>query len=52
MYNWKQWRYPRTKIKHLAAMVVNLDTAVKHAISRKKYLRMSGTPAIRFAMTN
>jgi len=52
MCYWKQWRYPRTKIKHLVALGVTLDMAVKHAISRKKYWRMSGTPALRFAMTN
>jgi hypothetical protein len=52
MCYWKQWRYPRTKIKHLVALGVTLDMAVKHAIRRKKYWRISGTPAIRFAMTN
>jgi len=52
MCYWKQWRYPRTKIKHLVALGVTLDMAVKHAISRKKYWRMSGTPALRYAMTN
>jgi len=52
MYYWKQWSYPRTKIKHLVTLGVTLDMAVKHATSRKKYWRMSGTPALRFAMTN
>jgi hypothetical protein len=52
MCYWKQWRYPRTKIKYLVALGVTLEMAVKHAISRKKYWRMSGTPALRFAMTN
>jgi RNA-directed DNA polymerase len=52
MCYWKQWRYPRTKIKHLVALGVTLDMAVKHAIRRKKHWRMSGTPALRFAMTN
>jgi hypothetical protein len=45
-------RYPRTKIKHLVALGGTLDMAVKRAISRKKYGRMTGTAAIRFAMTN
>ena len=52
MCYWKQWRYPRTKVRHLRALGVSLDMAIKHAISRKKYWRMSRTPAIRFAMTN
>ncbi len=49
---WKQWRYPRTKIRKLRALGVSLDMAIKHALARKKYWRMSRTPALRYAMTN
>ena len=52
MCYWKQWRHPRTKVKRLVALGVSLDMAIKHAISRKKYWRMSRTPALRYAMTN
>ena len=52
MCYWKQWRYPRTKVKQLVALGVTLDMAIKHAISRKTYWRMSRTPALRYAMTN
>ena len=52
MCYWKQWRYPRTKVKHLVALGVSLDLAIKHAVSRKKYWRMSRTPALRYAMPN
>lgn len=52
MCYWKQWRLPRTKVKNLVALGVSLDLAIKHAISRKKYWRMSRTPALRYAMTN
>ncbi|MEZ6098929.1 MAG: group II intron maturase-specific domain-containing protein [Pirellulaceae bacterium] len=52
MCYWKQWRYPRTKVKKLVALGVTLDMAIKHAISRKKYWRMSRTPALRYAMPN
>lgn len=52
MCYWKQWRHPRTKVKNLVALGVSLDMALKHAISRKKYWRMSGTPALRIAMPN
>ena len=52
MCYWKQWRYPRTKVKKLVALGVSLDMAIKHAISRKKYWRMSRTPALRYAMPN
>jgi RNA-directed DNA polymerase len=52
MCYWKQWRLPRTKVKHLVALGVSLGMAIKHAISRKKYWRMSRTPALRYAMPN
>ena len=52
MCYWKQWRLPRTKVKNLVALGVSLDLAIKHAVSRKKYWRMSRTPALRIAMTN
>ena len=52
MCYWKQWRYPRTKVKNLVALGVSLDMATKHANSRKKYWRMSRTPALRYAMPN
>ena len=51
MCYWKQWRYARTKVRHLRRLGVNLDWAIKHAISRKGYWRMSRTPAIRTAMS-
>ncbi len=52
MCYWKQWRYPRTKIRNLRKLGVTRDLAIKHGISRKKYWRMSRTPAMRYAMTN
>ena len=52
MCYWKQWRYPRTKVRHLTKLGVDLDMAIKHAISRKSYWRMCRMPAMRYAMTN
>ncbi len=52
MCYWKQWRYPRTKIRNLTSLGVNLDLAIKHGTSRKAYWRMSRTPAMRYAMPN
>ncbi len=52
MCYWKQWRHPRTKVKNLVALGVSLAMAIKHAVSRKKYWRMSRTPALRYAMPN
>jgi RNA-directed DNA polymerase len=52
MCYWKQWRYPRTKARKLRELGVSLDMGIKHAISRKKYWRMSRTPALRYAMPN
>jgi hypothetical protein len=47
-----KWRHPRTKVRKLVKLGVRLDMAIKHAISRKKYWRMSCTPAMRYAMPN
>ena len=47
-----QWRYPRTKVRNLVRLGVNLDMAIKHAVTRKSYWRMSRTPAMRYAMPN
>jgi RNA-directed DNA polymerase len=52
MCYWKQWRYARTKVRALVQLGVNLDMAIKHAVSRKGYWRMSRTPAMRYAMPN
>ena len=49
---WKQWRRPRTKVRNLVRLGVNLDFAIKHAVSRKSYWRLSRTPAMRIAMPN
>jgi hypothetical protein len=50
MCYWKPWRRPRTKVRNLVRLGVDLEFAIKHAISRKGYWRMSRTPAMRFAM--
>jgi RNA-directed DNA polymerase len=52
MCYWKQWRHPRTKVRNLVRLGVNLDMAIKHAVSRKSYWRLSHTPATRYAMPN
>jgi RNA-directed DNA polymerase len=52
MCYWKQWRHPRTKVRHLVRLGVHLAFAIKHAVSRKSYWRMSRTPAMRYAMPN
>jgi hypothetical protein len=49
---WKQWRRARTKVKHLVRLGVSLDMAIKHALPRKSYWRLSRTRAMRFAMPN
>ena len=52
MCYWKQWRYARTKVRNLVQLGVGLDMAIKHAVTRKRYWRMSKTPAMRYAMPN
>ena len=41
MCYWKQWRWTRTKIKHLLALGVSLKTAIQHGVSSKSYWHMA-----------
>ena len=52
MCYWKQWRWVRTKIKHLLALGVGLKTAIQHAASSKSYWHMARTPGLQQAMSN
>ena len=49
MCYWKQWRWVRTKIKHLLALGVSLKTAIQHGVSSKSYWHMARTPALQQA---
>ena len=52
MCYWKQWRLCRTKIRHLRELGVNLEMAIRHAVSSKSYWHMARTPALQIAMSN
>lgn len=52
MCYWKQWRWVRTKIKHLLALGVSLKTAIQHAASSKSWWHMARTPGLQQAMSN
>lgn len=52
MCYWKQWRWARTKIKHLLALGVSLETAIQHGVSSKSYWHMARTPALQQALSN
>lgn len=52
MCHWKQWRHPHTKVRNLVRIGLNLEMAIKHAVTRKRYWRLSRTPAMRYAMPN
>ncbi len=52
MCYWKQWRWCRTKIRHLRELGVNLKMAIRHAVSSKSYWHMARTPALQMAMSN
>lgn len=52
MCYWKQWRWPRTKIRHLLALGVSLTTAIQHGVSSKSYWHMARTPAVQQALSN
>ncbi len=52
MCYWKQWRWARTKIKHLLNLGVSLKTAIQHGVSSKSYWHMARTPAVQQALSN
>ena len=52
MCYWKQWRWARTKIRHLRALGVDLQTAVQHAVSSHSYWHMARTPALQQGLSN
>ena len=49
---WKQWRWPRTKIRHLLAMGIKLKDAIIAGMSSKGPYCMSRTKVTQMAMTN
>jgi RNA-directed DNA polymerase len=52
MCYWKQWRWARTKIRHLLELGVSLKTAIQHGVSSKSYWHMARTPAAQQALSN
>ena len=48
---WKQWRYPRTRIRKLKQLGVPHDLAVRHGTSRKGYWRLAKTLGGQMGMT-
>jgi len=52
MCYWKQWRRPRTKIRHLLAMGVGKRQAILTGISSKSYWHLSKTKATQMGMSN
>lgn len=49
---WKQWRWARTKIRHLVALGIGLKDAIKAGMSSKGPYCMSRTKVTQMAMTN
>lgn len=52
MCHWKQWRWARTKIRHLLELGVVLKTAIQHGVSSKSYWHRARTPALQQALSN
>ena len=52
MCYWKQWRYPRTRIRELLRLGVPRRQAIRHGKSRKGYWHMAKTIASGVGMTN
>jgi len=48
---WKQWRYPRTRIRKLKQLGVPHDVAVPHGTSHKAYWRLAKTLGGHMGMT-
>ena len=51
MYS-KQWRWARTKIRHMVNLGVALKAAIQHGVSSLSYWRMARTPVTQQAMSN
>lgn len=49
---WKQWRYTRTKVRHLLALGTGKRHAILSALSSKSYRHLSRTLAMQTGMTN
>jgi RNA-directed DNA polymerase len=52
MCYWKQWRWPRTRIRHLLALGTTKRQAIMTAISSKGYWHLSKTLATQTGMTS
>lgn len=52
MCYWKQWRRPRTRIRHLIALGTSKRHAILTGLSRKGYWHLSKTLATQTGMTN
>jgi RNA-directed DNA polymerase len=52
MCYWKQWRRPRTRIRHLLALGTSTKHAILTGLSRKSYWHLSKTLATQTGMTN
>ncbi len=52
MCYWKQWRWVRTKVRHLLALGVNKREAILTGISSKSWWHLSKTKATQMAMSN
>ena len=49
---WQQWRWARTKIRHLVALGIDLKQAIMAGVSSKGPYRMSRTKVTQMAMSN
>ena len=52
MCYWKQWRWVRTKVRHLLALGTSRKQAILTALSRKGYWHLAKTLATQEGMTN
>ena len=49
---WKMWKKPKTRYTNLKKLGLNYDEAMKAAMSRKGYWRLSNSPNLKIAISN
>ena len=49
---WKQWKQPRTRIKHLIELGINQQRAYEWGYSRKGYCRVAHSPILLRSLSN
>ena len=52
MYIWKQWKKPKTEVANLRKLGILADKAYQWGNSRLGYWRITGSPVLKYSITN